>query len=126
MGQVLLLRPAPDDFVFTTPTGAPIDKTNFYQREWLPALRAAGVRARPFCNARHTYISFLLVAGAKPLFVCRQTGTSLEMIERHYGDARVVAEELDDLIGEFTAEGSSSGETRNPPGTLPEGETESP
>jgi hypothetical protein len=31
----------------------------------------------------------LLAAGAKPLFVCRQTGTSLEMIEKHYGDARV-------------------------------------
>jgi hypothetical protein len=23
--------------------------------------------------------------GASPLFVCRQTGTSLEMIEEHYG-----------------------------------------
>jgi integrase len=27
------LRPAPDDFVFTTRAGAPIDESNFYQRE---------------------------------------------------------------------------------------------
>ena len=52
----------------------------------------------------------LLDAGAKPLFVCRQTGTSLEMIEKHYGDARVDAEQLDEMIGEFEST------TGNPPG----------
>ena len=120
------LCPAPDDFVFTTPAGAPIDEANLYQREWLPAVRAASIRPRPFYNARHTYISFLLAAGAKPLFVCRQAGTSLEMIERHCDDARVVAEELDDLISEFAAEGRSQGEIRNPPGTLPAREKAGP
>jgi len=55
----------------------------------------------------------LLAAGAKPLFVCRQTGTSLEMIEKHYGDARVDAEQLDEMIGELEPP------TRNLPGTLP-------
>lgn len=52
---------------------------------------------RPFYNTRHTYVSWLLDHGAKPLFVCRQTGTSLEMIERHYGDARVTPDQLDRL-----------------------------
>src|SRR5882724_6041198 len=52
----------------------------------------------------------LLAAGARPLFVCRQTGTSLEMIEKHYGDTRVDAEQLDEMIG-----GSS-----RQPGTFPE------
>ena len=53
----------------------------------------------------------LLAAGAKPLFVCRQTGTSLEMIEKHYGDARVDARHLDQMIGDVDVS------TRNLPGT---------
>lgn len=89
--------PAPDAFVFTTPRGTPLDETNFSTRIWVPALQAARVRVRPFYNTRHTYISWLLDHGARPLFVCRQTGTSLEMIERHYGDARVTPEQLDQL-----------------------------
>ena len=56
----------------------------------------------------------LLDAGAKPLFVCRQTGTSLEMIEKHYGDARVDADQLDEMIGELESP------TGNLPGTLPD------
>ena len=112
-------RPAPEDFVFTTPGGAPIDEANFLRREWLPALRALRIRPRPFYNCRHTYISTLLAAGAKPLFVCRQTGTSLEMIEKHYGDARVDAEQLDEMIGELEPP------TRTLPGTLPDARDDS-
>ena len=111
--HLMPLRPAPDDFVFATPMGAPIDEANFYQREWLAGLRAVGVRPRPFYNTRHTYISTLLAAGAKPLFVCRQTGTSLEMIEKHYGDARVSPADLDAMMADAKAP------TRNLPGTLP-------
>jgi hypothetical protein len=64
-------------------------------------LRALSLRPRPFYNTRHTYISLLLAAGATPLFVCRQTGTSLEMIERHYGDPRMAADRLNSLMQEF-------------------------
>ena len=70
------------------------------------------IRPRPFYNTRHTYITYMLDIGANPLFVARQTGTSLEMIENHYGSRRVVAEHLDELID--AAEGTS----RNPAGTL--------
>lgn len=94
------IRPAevePDTFVFTTPSGTPFDETNFSTRMWVPALRAAKVRVRPFYNTRHTYISWLLDHGARPLFVCRRTGASLEMIERHYGNARVTPDQLDRL-----------------------------
>lgn len=94
------IRPAEvetDAFVFTTPRGTPLDETNFSTRVWVPALRAANVRARPFYNTRHTYISWMLDNGARPLVVCRQTGTSLAMIELHYGDARVTPEQLDRL-----------------------------
>jgi len=59
----------------------------------------------------HTYISRLLAAGAKPFFVCRQTGTSLEMVEKHYGDARVDALRFDETMGGLDPS------TRNPAGT---------
>ena len=55
------------------------------QREWLPMLRRLGIRPRPFYNCRHTYISTLLSLGEKLAFVCAQTGTSPDMIEKHYG-----------------------------------------
>jgi len=104
--------PAPEDFVFTTPGGAPIDEANFVRQVWRPALEELRIRPRPFYNCRHSYISTLIAAGAKPLFVCRQTGTSLEMIEKHYGDARVDAELLDHMIDEHEAP------SRNPAGTV--------
>jgi len=42
-------------------------------------------------------ITYLLALGVSPLFVARQTGTSLEMIEAHYGGITTVADEIDDL-----------------------------
>ncbi len=36
--------------------------SGFYQREWVPMLRRLGIRPRPFYNARHTYISFMISA----------------------------------------------------------------
>src|SRR5207247_10351546 len=52
--------------------------------------------------------------GGRPLFVCRQTGTSVEMVGEHYGDARVDAAHLDEMIGEFDP--SNPEPTRNPLG----------
>src|SRR5262249_52338010 len=69
-------------------------------------------RSHPFYNCSDTSISTLLAAGAKPLFVCRQTGTSLEIIEKRYGDARVAAVQLDKMLREFVPP------TSNPVGTL--------
>jgi len=94
-----------DDFVFTTTSGAAIEESTFVRREWVPALRSLSIRQRPFYNTRHSYISSLLAAGAKPLFVCRQTGTGLEMIERHYGDARFSADQLDRLLSATQRDG---------------------
>ncbi len=103
---------ANDAFVFVTTTGAPIDQANFYQRIWVPALEQLKVRARAFYNTRHTYISYMIAIGASPLFVHRQTGTSLEMIENHYGSVAVLADEMDELISERAGRKS-----RNPAGT---------
>ena len=46
-------------------------------------------------------------------------GTSLEMIQKHYGDARVDADQLDEMIGEFESA------TGNLPGTLPDASDDS-
>jgi integrase len=118
------LYPAHDDFVFTTPSGAPIDQANFYAREWVPMLRRLKIRQRPFYNTRHTYISYMLEIGAKPLWAARQTGTSLDMIEKHYGKAKIVADDLDALIDDAAERAASARalvtKTRNPPGTFDE------
>ncbi len=105
-------HPAAEDFVFTTPTGAPLDAANFYRREWVPMLRRLGIRARPFYNTRYTYITYMLELTGNPLFVARQTGTSLEMIEKHYGAVRVLVDEIDERIAERHQNG-------NLPGTFP-------
>jgi integrase len=78
------LHVEPDDYVFTTPQGAPISEDNFYHREWLPMLQKLSIRPRPFYNTRHSYISFLLSIGAKPAFVSSQTGDSIRTLENHY------------------------------------------
>ena len=74
-------------------------------------LRRLKIRPRPFYNTRHTYISYMLAISARPLWVARQTGTSLAMIEQHYGDARCASGELDALINE-----ARDARTRNPRG----------
>ena len=95
-----------------THTGAPIDQANFYQREWMPMLQHLDIPLKDFYACRHTYISYVIAIGASPLFVHRQTGTSLEMIEKHYGRLNVVADELDGLIA-----GRVERANRNPTGT---------
>ncbi len=72
-------------------------------------LRRLNIRPRAFYNTRHTYISYMVAIGTNPLFIVRQTGTSLQMIEEHYGSVRVIADELDELI--------TNAGNRNPTGT---------
>jgi len=75
----------PEDYVFTTPQGTPIDEDNFYRREWLPILRRSPEnRPRPFYNTRHSYTSFLLSIGAKTAFVSSQTGDTIRTLEKYY------------------------------------------
>ena len=85
-------------------------------------LRLLKIRSRPFYNTRHTYVSYMLELGAKPLWVSRQTGTSPERIENHYGRAKVVAQELDSFISNATERATKARDTalrnRSLPGTF--------
>ena len=89
-GTVAVLRDAwpihadPDDYVFKTTTGSPVDQANFYKRLWIPALRRLGLRERPFYNTRHSYVSYMLSIGKRLAFVSAQTGHSIRTLERHY------------------------------------------
>ncbi|MEO6027806.1 MAG: hypothetical protein ABIR79_13150 [Candidatus Binatia bacterium] len=96
--DILPTHPDPGGFVFTTPGGVPIDQANFLRRVWTPMLRRLRLRSRRFYATRHTYITFMLAAGARPLFVAPETGTSLKMIEEWYGQAHMLPSELDDMV----------------------------
>lgn len=74
----------PEEYLFTTPAGTPIDVGNFYKREWLPILKSKKIRARPFYNSRHSYVSFLYSIGAKSGFISSQTGDSIKTLETGY------------------------------------------
>jgi integrase len=72
--------------LFPSPSGASIDLDNFRRREWAPAVEASGV-ARParVYDLRSTFASNALAAGVTPFELAKIMGTSVRMIERHYG-----------------------------------------
>jgi integrase len=72
--------------LFPSPEGLLLHLDNFRNREWGPAIEAAGVR-RParIYDLRSTFASNALAAGITVFELARVMGTSIEMIERHYG-----------------------------------------
>ena len=63
-----------------------IDLRNFRRRYWKPAVIAAGIEPfhQPY-DLRHTYATFALRAGVPVFAVSQFMGTSIAMIDRHYG-----------------------------------------
>jgi integrase len=72
--------------VFPAPRGGVLDLNHFRCREWAPAIEAAGF-ARParIYDLRSTFASDALAAGVGIHALARIMGTSVRMIERHYG-----------------------------------------
>ena len=64
--------------------GKPIDQSEF-ARGFQAVLRVFKTRQRPFYNTRHTYISVALALGCNQKWIAEQTGTSMQMIQEHYG-----------------------------------------
>jgi integrase len=72
--------------VFPTPSGGYFDLHNFRNRHWRPAQRAAGIEPlRRIYDLRHSFATFALRAGVSTFDLSRYMGTSLAMIDRHYG-----------------------------------------
>jgi integrase len=81
------LPPNPDSpLLFPSVGGRYLDLHNFRNRNWKPAQRAAGITPRRrVYDLRHTFATFALRAGISTFDLSRYMGTSLTMIDRHYG-----------------------------------------
>lgn len=72
--------------LFPAKRGGLMNLDNWRRREWSPAIEAAGIRkpARIY-DLRATFASDALAAGVSVFELARIMGTSVRMIERHYG-----------------------------------------
>src|SRR5207249_502266 len=73
------------EFVFKNQEGNPIKEDKWRAKYWYRALRTCEIRARKFYTTRHTFISAALSQGVNPKWLAEYCGTSLAMIEKHYG-----------------------------------------
>ena len=73
-------------YLFAARRGGVFNLHNFRRREWNPAIETSGVR-RParIYDLRSTFASNALAAGVSVFELARVMGTSVAMIERHYG-----------------------------------------
>jgi integrase len=72
--------------MFPAPEGGTLNLDNFRRREWAPAVEASGVRKpATIYDLRKTFASDALAAGVPVFTLARIMGTSVRMIERHYG-----------------------------------------
>jgi integrase len=79
----------PDDFAFTNPKGEQSRSLFQHLIEDLLTksgllMGSAGTRRSTYCF-RHTYATFRLMQGTDVIFLAKQMGTSVKMIEKHYG-----------------------------------------
>src|SRR5437868_10149297 len=105
--------------LFPNARGGRIDFRVFGRRHWRPAQIAAGVEPiRGLYDLRHTYTTFALRAGVPVFAVSRFMGTSIAMIDRHYGhlanDSREHAVALLDALALERAVDAAWTSTRTP------------
>jgi integrase len=86
--QMLLARRPesfnPNDWVFMSSEGKPVDDHNFRNRAWKPILKRVGVAYRMPRNSRHTFTSQAIDQGLHPTEVSEITGHSVQTLYRHY------------------------------------------
>jgi len=72
--------------IFPAPEGGLLNLDNWRRRQWAPAVEASGVR-RParIYDLRATFASNAIAAGIGVFVLARVMGTSVEMVEHHYG-----------------------------------------
>ena len=79
--------------IFPAAQGGYIGIDTWRTREWYPALEAAGIAQRGPYSMRHTFASDALAAGIATFELSRLMGTSIAMIDHHYGHLTRDAEE---------------------------------
>jgi integrase len=94
---VAALQTLPDreGIVFPSAGGGRIEINNFRSREWVPALKAAGIEHRRIYDMRHTFATWSLAAGMSIFTLARRMGTSVQMIDKTYGHLAQDAEDQD-------------------------------
>jgi integrase len=72
--------------LFPSPSGEPLNLNNYRRRIWSPAVEASGI-ARParIYDLRSTFASNALAASVTVFELAKVMGTSVSMVERHYG-----------------------------------------
>ncbi len=85
LSEMKPLRVTESSYVFLNKKGRPIDSGNWVKDYWFAPMRVLGIRERKFYTTRHTYISTALSAGVNIKWISEQCGTSVAMIEKHYG-----------------------------------------
>jgi len=85
------LRPSAESpLLFPNARGGYLDFRNFNRRHWKPVQRAVGIEPlRDLYDLRHTYATFALRAGVPVFALSRFMGTSIAMIDLHYGHLAV-------------------------------------
>jgi integrase len=99
----------PDDYVFTTRTGAPHHAPHIGLRALKPALQKAGLQPVRWHDLRHTFASLLIAGGANITFVSRQLGHTSSQITLgiyahlldHEEQARRTREMLQEKLGSY-------------------------
>lgn len=62
------------EYVFTTPQGKLLSRSNFRENYWLPAVDRAGLAPLKFHSLRHTHAGLLIAGGAHPKAVQARLG----------------------------------------------------
>jgi integrase len=87
----------PDDLVFPSPKGHPIDDHNFRSRAWKSILEECHIEYRKPYAVRHSVISHALANGANYIDVAQASGHDPKVMHQHY--AHVI--EMKSIFVEF-------------------------
>lgn len=86
-----------DGLVFVGPKGAPLSRTRFRARVWLPAVDRSGIVPAPrFHDLRHSHAALLIANGVPALAIQRRLGH--KDIKTTYGVYGHLYEEVDDKL----------------------------
>jgi len=93
-----------NEHVFKNQEGKPINFHTWRAKDWYRTLRATGIRERKPYTTRHTFISVGLSNGVNIKWLAEYCGTSVAMIEKHYGKyiGGNVDEQFERLLGAKT------------------------
>jgi integrase len=81
------IKPKPDDLVFPSPKGLPINDHRFRARAWKAILEQCHIEYRKPYAVRHSAISHALANGANPMDLAEQTGHDKRVLLSTYAHA---------------------------------------